>query len=145
VGQYANAITWAVDFTKLLAGTPAFTDIAEIVSVNFDGISADAIEDTVHGDTWRTRIGGLKDGGTGSITIRFGTETHASLLDNIGGKFANRFRFPKQTSSNAVAMDIKWDAVFTNMGIAAPHDGLLESTVQLTFSGAPTIVDEAAI
>ena len=144
MAKFANGVTWGADFTALVADTPTYVEIAEVVAVNFDGITADAIDDTVHGDTWRTFVAGLKNGGTVSMTVRYGPETHADLLDNVGEKFANEFTFPLETSSNLTPLSIEWDAVFTSMSIAAPHDGLFEATVSLQLSGAPTITDEAA-
>lgn len=142
-GIYANTTTWAADFAALIGGSPTYTAVGDIVSIDFSGMTADTLDVSVHGSTWREYVPGLKDGGTITITARFGPETHATLLDNVGTKSAHRFTFPKETSTNAVALQIEWNAIVSSVGLAAPHDGLLEASVTLQTSGAPTITDEA--
>lgn len=138
-----NAAIWAVDWTSTISGSPSYTNVGEIVEVNFGGITADALDDTVHGNAWRTFTAGLKNGGTVDVTARFGPATHAALLDNVGVKAAHKFTFPKEDSSASAALSIEWDGILTSVGLAAPHDNLLEATVTLTLSGAPTVTDEA--
>lgn len=143
-GVYANQTQWSVDFENVVLGTPTYTEIADIVSIEFGGITTATMETTVHGDEWRNHVTGLKDGGTIELTVRFGPETHADLLDNVGGTFANKFEFPKETTGNTTPLSIEWDAILQSVSISAPYDGLLEASVTLQTTGAPTITDEAA-
>lgn len=144
-GLYANETVWAVDFSALIdASGVSYTDIADVVSIAFGGITMQTLETTVHGDTWRNHTTGLKDGGTIDMTVRFAPETHADLLDNIGETFATKVTFPKETSSNTTPASIEWNTILTSLSISAPHDGLLEASVTLQTTGAPTITDEAA-
>lgn len=144
-GVYANSTVWSLDYASLVAGTPSYTAVGDVVSIDFSGMTADTLDTSVHGSGWREYVAGLKDGGTISITARFGPETHADLLDNVGTKSAHKFTFPLETAGNAVALEIEWDAVISQVGLAAPHDGLLEASVTIQTSGAPTITDEAAV
>jgi len=143
-GVYANQTTWSADFQNVVSGTPNYTPIADIVSIEFGGITSATMETTVHGDEWRNHVTGLKDGGTIEMTVRFGPETHADLLDNVGETFANKFEFPKETPGNATPLEIEWDGILQSVGISAPFDGLLEATVTIQTTGSPTITDEAA-
>lgn len=143
-GVYANETTYGVDFTKLVAGTPTYVAIGELVSVAVGGITADSLDTTVHGDEWRTRISGLKDAGTLDLTLRFMPESHAALLDNVGTLCAHRVVFPKEDSTNLQALTMEFDGFISNLGVTSPHDGLLEATLTVQLSGAPVIDDEAA-
>ncbi len=143
-GVYANQTKWEVDFSRLLAGTPTYVKIGDVISIDFGGLTSDTLDSSVHGDAWRSYVAGLKDGGTVSMTVRFGPKTHADLLDNVGTKCANQWTFPLETSTNVTPLGIEWDGIIQTVGVAAPHDGLLEASVTVQLSGAPTITDEAA-
>lgn len=146
MAQYGNGVTWQFDPAKLLAATPTYgTAIADVVSLDLSGPSTDLLDSTVHGDEYRARISGLKDGGTASITLRFQVDdaTQKTIRDNIGVKCAHKFTFPKVTSTNTTPFSWANDAIIQNYSITAPHDGLLEMTVNLQLSGPPTFVEEA--
>jgi len=147
VAQYANGVTWQFDPASLLAGTPSYgTAIAGIVGLDLSGPTTDLLDSTVHGEDWRTRVSGLKDGGTASITVRFDVAdaTQKTIRDNISVKCAHKFTFPISTSGNTVPFSWANDAIIQSYSVNAPHDGLLEMTVQLQLSGPPTFIEEAA-
>ena len=146
-GQFGNGVTWQFDPAALVGGTPDYgTAIAEVTSIDFSGSTTDLLDSTVHGEAWRTRVPGLSDGGTASITVRFTTNnaTHKAIRDARGVLCAHKFTFPKALSSNATPFSWANNAIIQTFSIVAPHDGLLEMTVSLQFSGPPVIVEEAA-
>jgi hypothetical protein len=144
MGVRANGTTWEVDFSAVISGTPSYTAIGEIVSVDIDGITADVLDASSHGSTWRQKVAGIKDAGSATITVRFGPETHADLLDNIGTLCAHQFTFPVETSTNTTPLSIEWDGIIETVSVNASFEGLLEATVNVALTGAPTITDEAA-
>jgi predicted secreted protein len=147
VAQFGNGVTWQFDPLKLLTQTPSYgTAIGDLVSLDLSGPAIDMLDSTVHGETWRTRVAGLKDGGTASVTVRFETNdaTHKAVRDNVGVLCAHKFTFPKAVASNSTPFSWANNAIIQNYSIAAPHDGLLEMNVSLQLSGAPTFVEEAA-
>jgi len=141
MAQFGNQATWGFDPDALIAGSPAYVDVAEIVSINFDGISADALESTVHGDTFRTRVPGLKDAGTVTIEVRLDPSqvTHEAVIDEVGTLMANRFQFPDSTG-NPGGIVITTNGIITSASLSAPHDDLLSMSVTVQLSGEPNIV-----
>ena len=147
MAQFGNGVTWQFDPLKVLAQTPAYgTAIGSLVSLDFSGPQIDLLDSTVHGELWRTRVSGLKDGGTASITVRFQTNdaTHKAVRDAQGVLCAHKFTFPKAVSTNTIPFSWANNAIVENYSISAPHDGLLEMTVAIQLSGAPTFIEEAA-
>lgn len=147
MAQFGNGITWQFDPTKLLAGTPSYgTAIAGIESIDLSGPSTDLLDSTVHGEAWRTRVSGLKDGGTATITVRMQTNdaTQKTIRDNVGVLCAHKFTFPKAVTTNTTPFSWANNGIIQNYSISGPHDDLLEMTVNLQLSGAPTFVEEAA-
>lgn len=147
MAQFGNGVTWQFDPTKQLAGTPAYgTAVGAVTGLDLSGPTTDLLDSTVHGETWRTRVSGLKDGGTASVTIRFETNnvTHKAVRDAVGILCAHKFTFPKKVSTNTTPFSWANDAIIQNYSISAPHDGILEMTASLQLSGAPTFVEEAA-
>ena len=147
MAQFGNGVTWQFDSDALLTGSPTYeTAIAGVVSLDLSGPTTDLLDSTVHGETWRTRVSGLKDGGTASITVRLDVAdaTQKTIRDNVGVKCAHKFTFPKSVSTNTTAFSWANDAIIQSYSVTAPHDGLLEMTVNLQLSGAPTFIEEAA-
>jgi predicted secreted protein len=148
MAQFGNGVTWQFDATKKLAETPTYgTAIGEITAVNLSGPTTDLLDSTVHGDAWRTRVSGLKDGGTAAITVRFEVDnvTHKAVRDAVGVLCAHKFTFPLAVSTNLTPFSWANDAIIQNYSVSAPHDGIMEMTVNLQLSGAPTFVEEAAL
>jgi predicted secreted protein len=147
MAQFGNGVTWRFDPDDILTGSPSYgTAIDGVVGLDLSGPSTDLLDSTVHGETWRTRVSGLKDGGTASITVRFETNdaTHKAIRDAVGVLCAHKFTFPLAVSTNSTPFSWANDAIIQNYSISAPHDGLLEMNVTLQLSGPPTFVEEAA-
>jgi len=147
MAQFGNGVTWQFDPLKILPETPSYgTAIAGVASLDLSGPSTDLLDSTVHGEEWRTRVSGLKDGGTASVTVRMETNaaTHKAVRDAVGILCAHKFTFPKAVSTNTTPFSWANNAIIQNYSISAPHDGLLEMSVSLQLSGAPTFVEEAA-
>jgi len=148
VAQYANGVTWQFDKDAFIDDSPApeyATAIAEVVGLDLSGPTTDLLDSTVHGDTWRKRVSGLKDGGTATITIRMETDdaTHKTIRDNVGVHCAHKFTFPKKDSEASTAFAWENDAIIQSYSVTAPYDGLMEMTVNLQLSGPPTFTEEA--
>lgn len=147
MAQFGNGVTWQFDPTKEIDGSPTYgTAIAGIVSLDLSGPTTDLLDSTVHGETWRTRVSGLKDGGTASITVKLDIDdvTQKTIRDNVGVHCAHKFTFPLATAANTIPFSWANNAIIQNYSVTAPHDGLLEMSVTLQLSGAPTFVEEAA-
>ena len=146
MAQFGNGVTWRFDPAEVLPGTPPYgTAIGSLVSLDFTGPQIDLLDSTVHGETWRTRVSGLRDGGTANITIRFQTNdtTHLQVRNGHGVLCAHSFTFPFADSGNTTPFEWRNNAIIENYSISAPHDGLLEMTVSLQLSGPPTFVEES--
>lgn len=147
MGQFGNGITWQFDATRLVGAGPVYaTAIAGIESIELSGPSADLLDSTVHGEDWRTRVSGLKDGGTATISVRMQTNnaTQKTIRDNIGVLCAHRFTFPKRVAANATPFSWANNAIIQNYSVSGPMDDLLEMTINLQLSGPPVFVEEAA-
>lgn len=146
MGQFANGVTWRFDPANTLDGTTSYASaIANVVDLQLSGPTTDLLDSTVHGDEWRTRVSGLKDGGTATITVRMETDdtTQKSIRDNQGVLCAHKFTFPKNDSASSTPFSWENDGIIQAYSVSAPHDGLLEMTVTLQLSGAPSFTEEA--
>jgi hypothetical protein len=140
MAQFGNEATWGFDPAAVIAGSPSYVDVAELVSISFSGIAADALESTVHGQAWRTRTPGLKDAGTVTIEVRLDPSqiTHEAVIDEVGVLMAHRFQFP-DSSGNPGGIIITTDGIITSASLTAPHDDLLSMSVTVQLSGEPNI------
>ena len=146
MSQYANAITVEYDLAATTAtSTPSYTTLGEVYDVSGPSLSADALDGTAHGDSWRTFVGGLKDGGEISLSVRLETDntSQVDLKDEIGNSFLVRLQFPASAGAITQPLEVKADVVMTGFDISGPHDGLLDASVTLKLSGAPVWTDEA--
>ena len=145
MGQYANGVTYGFDSASLVGDSPTYENVGEIYNVAFGGMTADAIDTTVHGDTWRNFEAGLRDAGSITLGVRFSADetVHKSLLDQIGTKCAHKVEFPLADASSTTPFSIEVDGIVQTAAIEGPHDGLLDMTVTLKLSGSPTITAEA--
>lgn len=145
MAQYANQATYALDPTELLAGGPTYALVGQIASIDISGPQSDLLDGTVHGDDYRERTSGLNDGGTLTVTVRFQTDTHATLLDEIGTHCAHRVQLPKACGVAGVLYTIESDGIITGVSLAAPHDGLFEATISVQLTGEPVITEETGV
>jgi hypothetical protein len=137
---FGNQATWGFDPASVISGSPSYTNVAELVSINFDGIAADALDSTVHGQAWRTRVPGLKDAGTVTIEVRLDPTqtTHESVINEVGTLMAHRFQFP-DSDGDPGGIIITTNGIITSASLSAPHDDLLSMSVTVQLSGAPGI------
>ena len=146
MAQFAGGTTLAVDYDALIGGTPDYTTIAEVVDINGPNTSADQLDASIHGDTWRRYLPGLRDGGEVSVTIRAeaGESTHLDLLENVGeGPFALRITWPKKTSTNSTPRTMEADVFLSGVGVGLPHDDLATLDVTFKITSAPEWTEEA--
>lgn len=144
--QFANGFVVEYDTeADIDTSTPSWTELGEIYDVSGPSLSADALDGTAHGDSWRQFVGGLKDGGEVTLGIRMKTDedTHQEVRDEIGNKFLWRVRFPESAGSVTQPLEVKFDAVMTGWEPAGPHDDLLDLSVTLKVSGQPAWTDES--
>jgi len=145
VAQFANESIYSVDFTEVLAGSPSYTDVGQVHTIALSGPTTDLLDGTAHGDEWRERVDGLKDAGTLTVTVRFRTDTHVDLLDNISTLCAHKVTFPKITGPTGDPLSIESDGYITGVSVNAPHDGLFEATITVQLTGEPVITEEVGV
>jgi hypothetical protein len=145
MAQYANQATYAVDLTTLISGSPSYDLVGQIVTIDISGPQTDLLDGTAHGDEYRERESGLSDGGTLTVTVRFQTDSHVALLDEIGTHCAHRVQLPKATGPAGVLYTIESDGYITGVALNAPHDGLFEATVNVQLTGEPDITEETGV
>ena len=110
--------------------------VGEITTVDFLDVSVDDLDATTHGSPgqWREFIGGLKNGGTLTGTIRFDPALHGAILSAVGVTHDVRITLP-----DAGAASIDFEGYINMLTGVAPHDGLLEGEFGLKASGAPVL------
>jgi len=145
MAQYANQATYAVDLTALIAGAPSYTLVGQIASIDISGPQTDLLDGTAHGDEYRERTSGLSDGGTLSVTVRFQTDAHVSLMDEIGTHCAHRVQLPKACGPTGAQYTIESDGIITGVSLNAPHDGLFEATITVQLTGEPDVTEEVGV
>lgn len=118
--------------------------IAAVRDIDGPSMKMDLVETTNRGSSkWRTRIAGLKDGGTVSLEIVYDPDaaTHANasggvpyyLLQGTSNTFA--LLFPTATT----VVSIAFTAFVTSFKPKAPMEGALMADIELTITGAITI------
>lgn len=131
-----DAFGTTLDIDVLDTGT--FTLAAgELVSIDLLDVSVADYDVTTHGSPgqWREFLGGLKDGGALSGTLRFDPALHAAILDVVGVTHDMRITLPADADSATVTF-----AGYINaMTGTAPHDGALEAEIGLKVSGQPVL------
>lgn len=145
MGQFGNGITVDYDLTATLASaTPTFVTLGEVYDVSGPSLSADALDATAHGDAWREFVGGLKDGGEVSLSVRMetGNATQLDLKDGLGELFLVRLRWPLGAAATT-PLTCEFDCVLTGFEASGPHDDLLDLSITLKVSGEPEWTDEA--
>jgi uncharacterized protein YjdB len=145
MAQYANQATYALDLTSLIAGAPSYTLVGQIASIDISGPQTDLLDGTAHGDEYRERTSGLSDGGTLTVTVRFQTDAHVSLMDEIGTHCAHRVQLPKACGVEGAQYTIESDGFITGVSLNAPHDGLFEATITVQLTGEPDVTEEVGV
>lgn len=106
--------------------------VAEVKSFEVSQ-TADTVEDTVMGDTWKTNKATLKSW-SASVTVLFDhTDTNGQNVFTIGSTVSFK-GYPSTDASGGLELD--GSAIVTNRNISTSHDGLVEGTLELTGTGA---------
>lgn len=132
-GVDAFGTVWAFD----PAGGTAFTDVADVTEIGVLDVSAETIEVTSHDSAggWREFIGGLKDGGSLSMSVNYDPALHGTIFSNIGvDGVAHQI-----TLTDAGAAVVTFDGIITALSVGAPMDDKLAADVTIKVTGAPTI------
>lgn len=108
--------------------------LAEVRSWSVD-TTADTNEDTVMGDTWRTHKSSLKSW-NGSADVLFDdTDTTGQTACVIGAEISVSFQMEGDTSGDH---KLSGTAIITAKSVSTSYDGLVESSITFTGTGALT-------
>ena len=110
------------------------TAIGNLISVSPTSLSVATIDSTDMGDTWRSFIGGLKDGGECSFEIAYDPSlaSHTSLESYIdGGNHVILITWSDETTCT-------FNAIITSFAPSAALDDKLTCSVGLKITGAVT-------
>lgn len=123
----ANGTTISID-----GGT---TEVANVLSITPASVSVATIDSTDMDSTWRTFIGGLKDGGEASFEIAYdpaGESTHAAIESAIDGAAKSIV----VTWSDASTMS--FSAIITGFSPSAQIDDKITASVNLKVTSTVT-------
>lgn len=110
------------------------SSLAEVRSWSVD-TTADTNEDTVMGDTWRTHKSSLKSW-SGSADVLFDdTDTTGQTACVIGAEISVSFQMEGDTSGDH---KLSGTAIITAKSVSTSYDGLVESSITFTGTGALT-------
>lgn len=109
--------------------------IAEIVSIEIDGMEADEVDVTTMDSTngWKEFLAGLKDAGSMTLTLVFEAANYAKILAAFAGT-AEAWTITLPEGSTFVCTG--WIKSAGNMSV--PVEGRIENTATLRWSGEPT-------
>lgn len=111
--------------------------IAEIRSYSVEE-TADTVEDTSMGDSYRTFKTTLK-GWTGSVDVFWDeTDTNGQVALVVGSEVTVNF-FPEGTSAGVSEKYYSGTAIVTGKTVTGSFDGMVESTITLQGTGALTL------
>jgi predicted secreted protein len=116
------------------AAPEVFTAIANVKNFKGPGMKRDIYDSTTH-DTpegWRTKRGGLKDGGDVELDINFDPANHSLLIEDFDDPDPRNYRliWPDGTQCALTA-------VLSELSPASPHDDLLTASIKFAVSGKP--------
>jgi predicted secreted protein len=111
--------------------------IAEIRSYSLEE-TADTVEDTAMGDTYRTHKTTLKSW-SGSIDVFWDeTDTNGQVAMTVGSEITANF-YPEGASAGTSEKYFTGTAIVTGKTVTASFDGMVESTITLQGTGALTL------
>ncbi|THV27942.1 phage tail tube protein [Glycomyces paridis] len=119
-----------------------FETIANLTDINAPERTREALEVTNHGspDQHRQFIKGLMDGGEADCTLNYdpGEATQVALRSDFEEKDFRKYRLvflPGDVDEETWTVS----AMITKLGVAAPHDNILEQEITIKTSGKPVI------
>lgn len=122
----------------------ASVTVAAVRDIDGPSMKLDLVETTNRGSSkWRTRIGGLKDGGTVTFEIVYDPDavTHVNASGGVvypltqGTSSAWTIEFPTATTIASIA----FTAFVTSFKPKMPLEGAMMADLELTITGAVTI------
>ena len=110
------------------------TDIADVTSISAISLSLATLDTSNLDSTWRTFIGGIKDGGECSFEINYdpASTTHLAIEAAIDGTAKDI----KITFSDGKLME--FDAVITSFSITASLDAVVTASLGMKITDAIT-------
>ena len=122
-------------------GPETFTTLAEVKSIEGPSMETDVIDVTTHSSqpagNFKEKLATLIDAGEVTFDLNMipGNAQHDALRTDQLGRTKRNFElwFPGSGSS-----DIDFEAVVTSFPLSFPVDGVIESSVTLTITKAPT-------
>ena len=110
------------------------TMIADVTSISPISLSLATLDTSNLDSTWRTFIGGIKDGGTCTFEINYdpASTSHLTIEAAIDGTAKNilvRFSDSK---------DIEFDAVITSFSITAAMDAVVTASLEMKITNSIT-------
>lgn len=110
--------------------------VGEIVTLNPLSVTAEDYDVTTHGspNRWREYLGGLKDGGELSATVRFDPALHgSSMVDELAVTHDIRVTF----NVDAGGVIVTFPGYLKGVSADAPHDGPYEGEITIKVAGEP--------
>ena len=110
------------------------TDIADVTSISPISLSLATLDTSNLDSTWRTFIGGIKDGGECTFEINYDpvSTSHLTIEAAIDGTEKDI----KVTYSDGKAMDFK--AIITSFSVTAAMDSVVTASLGMKISAAIT-------
>lgn len=123
------------------AGPEVFTTLAEVKSIEGPGMETEVIDVTTHSSAaagaFREKLATLIDAGEVTFDLNFvpGDTQHIALRADQLARTKRNFElwYP-----GSVSADIEFQAIVTSFPLSFPTDGVIESSVTLTITQAPT-------
>lgn len=111
--------------------------VGELTEIGLLDVSVEDLDVTSHDspNQWREFLGGLKDGGTISGTVRFDPADHGAILDAVGDNHDIRITLPPDADS----AEVTFPGYVNGLTGTAPHDNALEAEVSIKVAGEPSI------
>ena len=123
-------------------GGGVYETIANLTDINAPERSREALETTNHGSPNKHRefVKGLMDGGEAGLTLNYdpAQNTHAALRADFEEDDLRSYRIvflPGDVDEETWT----FDAMITNLGVAAPIDDVLEQEITVKVSGRPVV------
>lgn len=119
-------------------GSPeSFALVGEATDISGPELSRDTIEVTSHDspNAFREWVGGLKDGGEVTFTVRYDPDLHNSLIDDFDDPLTRNYQIHLPDPPTGI-----WNfaAFITNKGLSFPMEDAMAADFTFKISGKPT-------
>ncbi|WP_017602209.1 phage tail tube protein [Nocardiopsis lucentensis] len=119
-------------------GSPETFDlVGEATDISGPEMSRDTIEVTSHDspDAFREWVGGLKDGGEVTFTVRYDPDLHNPLQDDFDDEQTRNYQIRLPDVPGGIW---NFSAFITNMGLSFPMEDAMGADFTFKISGKPT-------